>query len=123
GRAMMLSSLRLTGWLGLGGASASVLREPEGVEHGIDGAWDAQPLQLAHRDDLARMAPAFERTLSADFDLAALSGRLCPVLLEDGSAALFMLADYVGSAVAAELARMLTRRGHRLAARPVCVLP
>lgn len=117
---MILPSLRLSGWFGQGGASG-VLREPAGIEP--DEAFDAQPVQLAHRDDLARMSPALDRTLAAEFDLAALAGRLCPVLLEDGSAAVFMLADYVGSAAAGELTRMLVRRGYRLASSPVCVLP
>lgn len=70
---------------------------------------------LDSQDDLAALSPRFMRSLGADFDLAALSGRVCPVLLEDGRAALFALADYVDGDQADELARMLLRRGLRMA--------
>ncbi|MGN6580202.1 MAG: GspE/PulE family protein [Bordetella sp.] len=70
---------------------------------------------LESPDDLAALTPRFARSLGADFDLAALSGRVCPVLFEDGRAALFALADYVDGDQADELGRMLLRRGLRMA--------
>lgn len=70
-------------------------------------AWPA----LESSNDLAGLAPRFVRSLGAEFDLAALSGRVCPVLFEDGSAALFALADYVDGDQADELERMLRARG------------
>ncbi|WP_019938817.1 GspE/PulE family protein [Bordetella sp. FB-8] len=70
---------------------------------------------LESPDDLATLAPRFVRSLGADFDLAALAGRVCPILLEDGRTALFALADYVDGDQADELARMLLRRGLHMA--------
>jgi len=83
----------------------------------------AVPDVLRHRDDLARMRPAFERALAADLGLVGMAARLCPVLLEDGSATLLALAEHAQSDAAHELARMLIRAGHRLAARPLYVVP
>lgn len=74
-------------------------------------AWPA----LESPDDLAALMPRFARSLGAEFDLAALSGRVCPVVFEDGHAALFALADYVDGDQADELGRMLLRRGLRMA--------
>ena len=82
-----------------------------GVVQSVAPAWPT----LESPDDLAALAPRFVRSLGAEFDLAALSGRVCPVALEDGRAALFALADYVDGDQADELARMLLRRGLRMA--------
>ncbi|MCD0501900.1 Flp pilus assembly complex ATPase component TadA [Bordetella petrii] len=73
--------------------------------------------------DLARLEPAFVRTLSSDFDLALLAGRLCPVLLEGGQAAVFALHDYVYGDQISELESMIRARGYRLAAVPRYALP
>ncbi|WP_260986360.1 GspE/PulE family protein [Bordetella genomosp. 13] len=70
---------------------------------------------LEFPEDLASLDPPLQRSLGDQFDLAALAGRLCPVLFEDGRAALFGLADYVAGDQADEIARMLRRRGHALA--------
>lgn len=86
-----------------------------------DGA--ASVAVLAGPDDLARMSPGLERVLAADFDLAGLSGRLCPALLDDGSAAVFAVEDESRADVAHELLRMLRAQGYRLAEPPVYVLP
>lgn len=83
----------------------------------------SRPETLRHRDDLARMRPAFERSLAADLGLAGMAARLCPVLLEDGSAALLVLAEHLQSDAVPELIRMLARAGHRLAVRPLLVAP
>src|SRR3546814_6849328 len=56
-------------------------------------------------DLLADMAPRFARSLSAQFDVDELAGRLSPVLLEDQTVALFALAEHVGGDQADELAR------------------
>jgi len=63
-------------------------------------------------DDVAALQPRLARPLGDEFDLAALAGRLCPVLFEDGRTALFALADYVGGDQADEVERMLRRRGY-----------
>jgi len=67
---------------------------------------------LAGAEDLAGLQPRLVRSLGSQFDLAALAGRLCPVLFEDGHAALLALADYVGGDQADEVERMLRRRGY-----------
>ncbi|MFC4274751.1 ATPase, T2SS/T4P/T4SS family [Achromobacter aloeverae] len=70
---------------------------------------------LASQDDIARLSPAFLRPLNDEFDLAALSGHLCPVVLRDGTVALFLLADYAAGDQADELERLIVRRGYRMA--------
>ncbi|ARP94742.1 GspE/PulE family protein [Bordetella genomosp. 13] len=67
---------------------------------------------LESTEDLAMLEPRFLRSLGDQFDLAALAGRLCPVLFEDGRAALFALADYAAGDQADEVERMLRRRGY-----------
>lgn len=74
-------------------------------------------------DDLARIDPAFVRTLGDEFDLASLAGRLCPVLLENGAAAVFALHDYLHGDQIVELERMMRLRGYRAAAVPRYILP
>ncbi|MBO9352531.1 general secretion pathway protein [Bordetella petrii] len=74
-------------------------------------------------DDLARLDPAFVRTLGGEFDLALLAGRLCPVLLEGGQAAVFALHEYLQGDPIAEIERMLRARGYRLAAVSRYALP
>src|SRR3546814_15357064 len=71
------------------------------------------------------MAPRFARSLSAQFDVDELAGRLSPVLLEDQTVALFALAEHVGGDQADELARRVVQRGYRLAnpARYVLAAP
>jgi len=78
---------------------------------------------LDGQDDLACLEPAFARSLMDDFDLASLAARLCPVALEDGSTAIFALAEDAAGDLVAELERMLVARGHRLADPGVYILP
>lgn len=78
---------------------------------------------LATQDDIARIAPAFARALSQEFDLAALAGRVCPVALQDGAVAIFALADYAAGDAVDEVERMVLRRGRRLAQPSRYVLP
>jgi len=74
-------------------------------------------------DELARLEPAFVRALGGEFDLALLAGRLCPVLLEGGQAAVFSLPDYLHGDQIAEVERMMCARGYRLAPVPRYALP
>lgn len=78
---------------------------------------------VADYEALGRLRPAFVRALAREFDLGALAGRLCPVLLEGSYAALFALADYVHGDQADELERLMRKRGYRLAAPARYVLP
>ncbi|GAB2910569.1 GspE/PulE family protein [Paralcaligenes ginsengisoli] len=66
-------------------------------------------------DELAALQPAWSRSLSADFEVESLAGRLCPVLLADQSVAIFALAEHAGSDQADELARRVAESGYRLA--------
>ncbi|MBV7482368.1 ATPase, T2SS/T4P/T4SS family [Bordetella sp. BOR01] len=81
------------------------------------------PPWLRTPDDLARLDPAFVRALGSEFDLALLAGRLCPVLLEGGQAAVFAVHDYLHGDQIAEVERMLRARGYRLAQVPRYALP
>jgi type II secretory ATPase GspE/PulE/Tfp pilus assembly ATPase PilB-like protein len=83
----------------------------------------AAPVTLASQDDIARLEPAFMRPLSADFDMSALAGRICPVALQDGSVAIFSLAQYASGDAVDEVERQLVRRGHRLARPARYILP
>ncbi|HTJ99276.1 MAG TPA: ATPase, T2SS/T4P/T4SS family [Bordetella sp.] len=78
---------------------------------------------LATQDEIARIVPAFVRAVGEEFDLAALAGRLCPVVLQDGAVAIFALADYANGDQIDEVERMVLRRGRRLAAPSRYVLP
>ncbi|ALM86940.1 general secretion pathway protein [Bordetella sp. N] len=78
---------------------------------------------LASQDDIARLSPAFQRALNDEFDLAALAGHLCPVLLRDGSAAIFLLADYAAGDQVDELERLIVRRGYRMGRPARYLLP
>jgi type II secretory ATPase GspE/PulE/Tfp pilus assembly ATPase PilB-like protein len=78
---------------------------------------------LSSQDDIARLNPAFVRALGHDFDLAALAGRLCPVALQDGTVAIFVLAAYVAGDQIDEVERMVLRRGHKLASPARYQLP
>ncbi|HYG42760.1 MAG TPA: ATPase, T2SS/T4P/T4SS family, partial [Bordetella sp.] len=81
------------------------------------------PPWLHTPDDLARLDPAFVRTLGGELDLALLAGRLCPVLLEGGQAAVFALHDYLHGDQIAEVERMIRARGYRPAPVPRYALP
>ena len=62
-------------------------------------------------EDIARLDPAFSRALGREFDLAALAGRLCPVLLENGDVAIFAVKEFcVGDAID-EVERMVRTQG------------
>ncbi|MDF3940551.1 general secretion pathway protein, partial [Achromobacter denitrificans] len=69
------------------------------------------------------MAPAYARALGREFDLAALAGRLCPVLLESGEVAVFAVKDYTLGDQIDEIERMITAQGYRLARVPRYQLP
>lgn len=79
--------------------------------------------ELSSQDDVARMAPAFVRHLAKEFDLAALTGRLCPVLLADGTVTLFALVDYAQGDQIEEVERLVRKRGYVQAQVPRYVLP
>lgn len=81
------------------------------------------PLALPTADDVARLTPAFARALGQEFDLASLAGRLCPVLLDSGDAAVFAVQEYVQGDTIDELERMVRAAGYRLANPPRYVLP
>lgn len=105
-------------------ATASVSLAAPAAPAGCGGpAGRAAAPVLATQDDIARLIPAFVRAAGADFDLAALSGRLCPVVLQDGTVAIFALADYAGGDEIDEVERMVLRRGRRLASPSRYVLP
>jgi general secretion pathway protein E len=63
---------------------------------------------------LAALRPAFKRALTREFDLASLAGRLCPALFDDGSVAIFLLADFAHADQVDEVERMVLQRGYAL---------
>ncbi|WP_459614617.1 GspE/PulE family protein [Bordetella sp. 2513F-2] len=79
--------------------------------------------RLDAAEDLAALVPRFARSLGDEFDLAAMAGRLCPVMFEDGRAAVFGLAEYAAGDQADELERLLRRRGYRMAEPGRYVMP
>lgn len=75
----------------------------------------ALPPELHTPEDVAGMDPPFVRALGRQFDLAALAGRLCPVLLEGGEAAIFAVKEYTVGDQIDEVERMVKAAGYRLA--------
>ncbi|GAA4322985.1 ATPase, T2SS/T4P/T4SS family [Pigmentiphaga soli] len=80
-------------------------------------------LRIAGRDELARMQPAFRRALAGEFDIGALSGKLCPVELDDGRVAVFAVEEYADGGHIAEVERMVARRACALAQPARIVVP
>lgn len=72
----------------------------------------AQAGVLPDTDALLSLKPALRRSLSAEFGVEALAARICPVEFDDGSAAIFALAEHVGSDQADELARRIEQAGY-----------
>ncbi len=71
---------------------------------------------LPDTEALLALRPALRRSLSGEFGVEALAARICPVELEDGTAAIFALAELVGSDQADELARRIAQAGYPPAA-------
>lgn len=82
-----------------------------------------RPPELHTPEDVAGMDPAFVRALSRQFDLAALAGRLCPVLLEGGLAAIFAVKEYTVGDQIDEVERMVKAAGYRMASPARYVVP
>ena len=75
----------------------------------------ANALSLPDTEAVLSLKPGLRRSLSALFGVEALAARLCPVELEDGSVAIFALAEHVASDQADELARRIQEAGYRAA--------
>jgi general secretion pathway protein E len=107
-----------------GGRERSMIRfSRRGPAAHVPSTRNAAASTLSSQDDIARLNPAFVRALGHDFDLAALAGRLCPVALQDGTVAIFVLAAYAAGDQIDEVERMVLRRGHRLASPARYQLP
>ncbi|HUH86638.1 MAG TPA: ATPase, T2SS/T4P/T4SS family [Pusillimonas sp.] len=78
---------------------------------------------LESLDDILGVRPAFVRSISRELDVEALAARLCPVLLEDGTVAIFALAEHAGSDQANALVRLVGERGYQPAQPPFYILP
>lgn len=99
---------RLSPWLGLGSA---VLKRPPAAAPRFN---SAQAISINNADELYALQPAFLQVLDQEFQVESLAGRLCPVLMQDQSVALFALSDHVGSDQADELTRRMVQQGYRL---------
>ncbi|SEK07669.1 ATPase, T2SS/T4P/T4SS family [Achromobacter sp. NFACC18-2] len=86
------------------------------------GAGERVP-ELHTPEDVASLDPAFVRALGRQFDLASLAGRLCPVLLEGGEAAIFAVKEYTVGDQIDEVERMVRAAGYRLAQPARYMLP
>lgn len=75
----------------------------------------ANAVSLPDMEALLNLRPRLLRSLSSQFGVEALAARLCPVELEDGTVAIFALADYVAGDQADELARRIQAAGYILA--------
>ena len=82
-----------------------------------------RPPELLTPEAVAGMVPAFVRALVREFDLATLSGRLCPVLLEGANAAIFAVKEYLVGDQIDEVERMVKAAGYRMASPARYVLP
>lgn len=81
------------------------------------------PRELHTADDISRLVPAFSRALAREFDLAALAGRLCPVLLESGDVTIFAVKEYLQGDPIDEVERLVRSGGYRLAQPSRYALP
>lgn len=100
---------RIAGWLHHAPASSSRLLT-------VDDRYNsAQAITIANAEQLFTMQPSCVELLDQQFNVQSLVGRLCPVLLDDGTVALFALAEHVGSDQADELSRRIVQQGYRLA--------
>ena len=120
---MMRALSVLPAWRRRGSADTSVVMEEPGLYGDVSGVSSSKPEVLRHRDDLACMRPAFERSLAPDLGLVGMAARMCPVLREDGSVVLLVLSEHVQSDAVPALIQMLVAAGHRLASRPLYVVP
>lgn len=82
----------------------------------------SRAVTLESRDELDELQPGVHASLSQEFNVEALVGRLCPVLMADQTVALFALEEHVGSDQADELLRRVVQKGYRLAEPPRYVL-
>jgi len=82
---------------------------PDAIRRRFDAA---EAVPISNADELAAMAPGFRRSLSAQFGVEALAGRLNPVQLQDDSVAIFALAEHVAGDQADELARRIAISGY-----------
>ncbi len=89
------------------GRAAHRLEDSAGFSHYVAG----QAVTLADTEALLKLKPGPRRSLSARFGVQALAARLCPVEMEDGTVAIFALAEHVGSDQADELARRIAEAG------------
>lgn len=72
----------------------------------------SQAFSLPDTEALLALRPALRRSLSTEFGVESLAARICPVEFEDGSTAIFALAEHVGSDQANELARRMEEAGY-----------
>ncbi|WMD23145.1 ATPase, T2SS/T4P/T4SS family [Achromobacter seleniivolatilans] len=79
--------------------------------------------ELRTAQDISQLQPAFVCALGREFDLAALAGRLCPVLLANGQAAIFAVQKYIQGDAIDEVERMVRAKGYRLAQPSRYALP
>lgn len=97
----------LTPWLG----RRSVTKKPLSASLRFN---SAQAVCINNADELYALQPAFLQVLDKEFEVESLAGRLCPVLMEDQSVALFALSEHVGGDQADELTRRMMQQGYRL---------
>lgn len=100
------TALTLTPSARPGVSAPPVLREPVDELRRIDS-----------RDELARLWPAFKRTLRNEFDVGPLISKLCPVEFDNGDVAIFAVEEYAHSEHMEEVEHMV-RREHRTLAQP-----
>ena len=87
-------------------------------------AWVARRhVAIQTRDDLAGLVPGLARTLGRDLDVMSLNDRLCPVAFDDGSAGVFVLAEYCHDDQTLAVLDLLESRGWKLSDPSLFVLP
>jgi len=80
------------------------------------------PGEIRTQDELERVVPKLVRTLAKELEVLSLITRMCPVLLSDGSVAVFVLKQYYHDDQTLALVQLLKQRGYRLSATPLFVL-
>jgi len=80
------------------------------------------PREIRTQDELERVVPKFVRTLAKELEVLSLINRMCPVLLSDGSVAVFVLRQHYHDDQTFALVQLLRQRGYRLSLTPMFVL-
>lgn len=75
-------------------------------------------VSIENTNQLLELSPGLLRNISCEFNAQSLATRLCPVLMQDHSVAIFALQDFVAGDQANELVKRILHKGYLLSNQP-----